>query len=147
MEENEQPENDSSSYMPKTKEDDNQTNNNIHQEGTPIVSNNSGMANTDSTKNANEINDGPEIGRDSVLKRYHKLSHKDGKKGLKGLEGNIFTIIVIAYTILLLVLGFVVYRDVSKRLSNIEDRISTIETTIIKNQNITFDNIKTYDEE
>lgn len=146
MEENEQPKNDSLNYLPDTKEDDNQINNNINQEGTPVVSNNSGIANTDSNKSANETSDDSAIGRDTVLKRYHKLSHKDGKKGLKGLEGNIFTIIVIAYTILLLVLGFVVYRDLSKRLSNIEDRLSTIETTIIKTQNITFDNIKTYDE-
>ena len=142
MEENRQPENDSLSYLPDTKEDDNQTNNNITPEGTPVVGNN-----TDSNKSANETGDGSAIGRDTVLKRYHKLSHKDGKKGLKRLEGNVFTIIVITYTILLLVLGFVVYKDLSKRLSNIEYRLSTIEVSIIKNQNITFDNIKIYDAE
>ncbi|MGR3319681.1 MAG: hypothetical protein ACUZ8O_14535 [Candidatus Anammoxibacter sp.] len=103
--------------------------------------------NTDSNNSSNEIEEESVTGRDTVLKRYHKLSQKGNKKGQKRIEDNLFTIIVIAYTILLLVLGFFVYRDLSKRLSNIEDRISTIETLMIRNQNITIDNIKVYDAE
>lgn len=37
------------------------------------------------------------------------------------------TIFVVVYTILLLVLGFLVYRDLTKRINNIDTKISTIE--------------------
>ncbi|MGR3218925.1 MAG: hypothetical protein ACUZ8H_03785 [Candidatus Anammoxibacter sp.] len=147
MKENEQTKDDSSSYLPDTKEDYNRTNKNMNDEVIPVVNNNTEIPNTDSGNSACETRETPEIGRDNVLRRYHNLSHKSDKKGQKKPEGNIFTIIVIAYTLLLLVLGFVVYRDLSKRLSSIENRLTTIEASIKRNINVTIDNIKVYDVE
>ena len=185
MEENKQVESDSSGYLPKIDEDDNQTYNrekdNINHQDTPAVDVKNGNAkttnaigntsansdnqddaltqgssgadiprltNTYSNNIVDEISDeSGMIGRDTVLKRYHELSRKSGKKGQKRIEANFFSIIVIAYTILLLVLGFFVYRDVSKRLSNIENRVSAIEVLLMKNQKLTIDNIKIYDVE
>ena len=93
-----------------------------------------------------DINQSDEVtGQDTILKRYHRLSQEKHTKGAKRYFNNVFTIIVIAYTILILLLGFFVYRDISKRLKSLENRISNIETSIIKKSNISFDDLEIYD--
>lgn len=117
--------------MPEIKKDYNQKNN-TNQQDTHVVG----------TPDENA-----ETGRDTVLRRYHKLSQKKGEHDQKRLKDNASTIIVIAYTVLILVLGFLVYRDISKRLNNLEDKVSNIEALITKKTNITIDDIEIYDPE
>ncbi len=82
---------------------------------------------------------------DNVFKRFHKLSQKDEKSKVKKNSDNVTTIIVIAYTILLLALGFIVYRDLTRRLHILDNRVSRVEALLTDKKNITIDNIEIYD--
>lgn len=82
---------------------------------------------------------------DNVFKRFHKLSQKDEKAKVKRNSDNVTTIIVIAYTILLLALGFIVYRDLTRRLHILDNRVSRVEALLTDKKNITIDNIEIYD--
>lgn len=84
-------------------------------------------------------------GKDTVFKRFHKLSRDEEKKKSNKYNDNVSTIIVIVYTVLLLVLGFLVYRDLSRRLDILENRVSRIETVVTEKKNLTLDNIEIYD--
>lgn len=79
---------------------------------------------------------------DNVFKRYHKLSQKEEKA--KSSNDNISALIVIAYTILLLVLGFFVYRDMSKQLHILDNRVSRVEAILMKKKSVTIDDIEIY---
>lgn len=97
----------------------------------------------DQNKNLDEIK--MATGQDTVLRRYHKLLQKKSEHDQKRLKDNVLTVIVIVNTILILLLGFLVYRDISKRLNNLENRMSNIEASITKKANITIDDIEIYD--
>lgn len=84
---------------------------------------------------------------DTILGRYHNLSHKDDSKQKKTQNASISNIIIIAYTILFLVLGFFVYRDISKRLSILGNRMSKIEDAISAKITPSIENIEIYDAE
>lgn len=99
--------------------------------------------NSNKTTDFNQSNE--VIGQDTILKRFHRLSHEKHAKGAKKHFDNIFSIIVIAYTILILILGFFVYRDIAKRLNSLERRISDIETSVTKKENISFKDLEIYD--
>ena len=88
-------------------------------------------------------------GPDTVLKIYSKISQK-GVAGKKVKEKNFskdsfLTWIIVAYTVLILLLGFLVYRDVSKRLNRIEDRVSQIEAIVREKTSMNLEDIKLYD--
>ncbi len=88
-------------------------------------------------------------GPDTVLKIFSKIS-QDGATGKKVKEkrftkDSFLTWIIVAYTVLILILGFVVYWDVSKRLNQIEDRVSQIEAIVLKKTEMGIEDIKLYD--
>lgn len=82
--------------------------------------------------------------RDTVLSRYHSLKHEKGLEQ-KRQNNNVSTIITIGYTVLILILGFLVYRDLSKRLNNLEEKVLRIEMAINKVENIPLKEIERYD--
>ena len=85
--------------------------------------------------------------KEKVLQKFHKLPEKE-EKAKSGKSGDSVTnIIVIAYTILLLVLGFIVYRDLTNRLHLLENRVSRAEALLTDKKNMTIDNIEIYDME
>lgn len=91
--------------------------------------------------------DNTAVGSDNVLRRYHRLSHDEGetKKGLSTVNAS--TVITIGYTVAILVLGFLIYRDISARLDNLEERVARIEASVIERSNLTLDDISIYDSE
>lgn len=84
------------------------------------------------------------LDKDTVLSRYHSLKHEKGLEQ-KRQNNNVSTMIAIGYTVLILILGFLVYRDLSKRLNNLEEKVLRIENTINERENIPLKEIERYD--
>ncbi len=72
-----------------------------------------------------EQSDVTELNRKAVLGNdaygYHAKPRKKTQKG------NPATAFVIAYTVLMLILGFIVYRDLAKQIDRLEIRLETVE--------------------
>ncbi len=98
-------------------------------------------------RNDAEMEDVPDIdiGKDTLLGRYHKLAQKEQAKNKFRNSDNVSTIIVIVYTVLMLVLGFLVYKDITKRLDTLENRVSGIEEALSEKKSKKIDEIEIYD--
>ena len=64
-----------------------------------------------------------------VTEKYRKIIQEENASKTAPKEGPA-TIFVVVYTVLLIILGFLVYRDMSKKINNLETKLTNIEKKI-----------------
>lgn len=79
-----------------------------------------------------------------VTERYRKMVLKENAASQPAQKESPATIFVIVYTVLLVILGFLVYRDMSKRINNLETKLTNIEKKVESSYE-TYENTKVDD--